>query len=105
MNCFVIFALLLITAGLAISRDWSGGSDVKFDFNCKFNAGQLQRVGGTGAECKKLCYRVQQCTHFSQGDGICLLQRSTDSLQEQSLPNHGELKLCGFIPGRSSQPV
>lgn len=99
----VLFWLLLIVSSFPIrthSFDWKDGNGgkVKWDHDCQFpgDAFDAQRPLTTrelGADCGRLCWANEPCTHFTYFKGLCLLQNLTGSPTAQFLANAS----CGWV--------
>jgi len=104
MIYFYIFALLLTTSP-AFSFEWnagmvSGHHQVFWARGCDFNGRDLRNEHYDFEDCTSLCLSEPQCTHFTQGGGICYLKHSTDFFYANEQNNDD---ICGFVTPRSKQ--
>jgi hypothetical protein len=85
------------------ARNWNVGTNglTRFDNDCDFNGHDIGQFPASSEQCGGICIANNQCTHYTYNGGRCFMKRNTGSLIESYSPG----MLCGFIPGRSSQPI
>nr|CAH0109122.1 unnamed protein product [Daphnia galeata] len=61
------------------------------------------QIESQAEQCGRICiwFANRTCTHFTHANGICYLKRNENGWQE--IDEVGNT--CGFIPGRSLQPL
>nr|CAH0105943.1 unnamed protein product [Daphnia galeata] len=97
---FFIFLFLLTSV---FARSWKIGDNglVRWDNNCHFLGYVMTQRDVLSEDCGKTCISMPFCTHFTHAGRTCYLKRNTDGWRERDEDNN----TCGFIPGRSLQPL
>ena len=103
-SVLTIFLLIAAVSMTTVSaRAWQVGDNglSRWDFNCDFNGRDIRCVPAAGDQCGGVCIANPSCTHFTYSGGTCCIKRSRGSWHEQFSSG----AICGFIPGRSRQPI
>jgi hypothetical protein len=103
-SVLTIFLLIAAVSMTTVSaRAWQVGDNglSRWDRNCDFNGRDIGTSPASGEQCGGVCIANPRCTHYTHSGGTCYMKRITGFLHEQSHSG----AVCGFIPGRSRQPI
>jgi peroxidase len=107
MKVSSVLSIVLLIAAVSMTtvsaRNWHVGTNglTRFDNNCDFNGHDIGTFPASSEQCGGICIANPRCTHYTQSGGTCFMKRNRGSLHEQSHSG----AVCGFIPGRSRQPI
>lgn len=69
---------------------------------CEFRGNDLTSATVLSKDCGGLCYRTQNCTHFTWSSGTCLMKKGPIS-KDKAIASADKTKNCGIV-GNATAP-
>jgi hypothetical protein len=97
----LVWAVFLLASPIW-GRDWKNWAGAKWDNDCAFVGTHYESLPyPSGSDCLNACVIDEACTHFTRRENGECYKKQMDSQTEEYV----EGSICGFIPGRSQQPI
>lgn len=102
----ITLVVTVITIGVS-ARSWRDGDNrlVCWDEQCDFYGHDIGSKPSIGEQCGGVCIANPRCTHFTYSHGTCYMKSIPNGMVEQEVEQSFGHAVCGFVKGRSGQPV